>query len=249
MRKKLIGLLMMVVFSVVVFGGDMNVNLKGQNDDTEWDLDLDSDNEGFVANGGPLLSVLFLDLKELNVKLKGAGFKEFEGQKAGDYNVMYNFGGGLIGGTFKNRFGGYGAGGTIMSTVGDKKAKLEVGYGGFIYEKGILMIDATKTNVSLGFLVGGGSATLTLVYDNIENEFGTVIGKANMNILTKEYLIFAPRLNIHQKIGSFIGLDLSAEYMMSLDLGESWMLDDEEVDGPLSNSQSPVIGARLSFGF
>ncbi|BDU51310.1 hypothetical protein [Haliovirga abyssi] len=247
MKKVLIVLLATIMFSTVAFGNGKRLKEKRINNKEMMNFEL-NDEQGMVGNGGPLLSVLFLDLSELNVKLKSAGFKELEGQKYGNYNVMYAFGGGGIGGTFKNRFGGYGATGRIMSIIGDKKVKLEIGYGGFVYEKGLFLIKSTGTNVSAGFLFGGGNATLTLIYDDIKNEFGEVIAAPHSNILTKEYLMFAPRLNIHQRIGSFISLDLSAEYMMNLDLQGKWQLDDEEIDGPLSNSQSPVFGARLSFG-
>ncbi|MGM0507953.1 MAG: hypothetical protein ACQERZ_02140 [Fusobacteriota bacterium] len=250
MKRKEIIFFVILILSSMILGKGMDPTMQGESRKIDVTDEFEfNGNKNFVGNGGPLVGVMALDLNSLNNDLKKVGLPELTENEYGDNNLMFMFGGGGIGGTFKNRFGGYGASGKISNSKENQKVTLKFDYGGFIYEKGLFMIEKTKTNLSLGFLAGGGTASLHLIYDDIENDFITVINNPHTNVLTKEYLVFSPRLNIHQKLGAFIGVDFSAEYLLNFDMGESWTLDDEEVKGPLSNTQSPSFTARLSFGF
>ena len=231
MKKVYVGIITLVLFA-------LNCNL------------IFSQEDNFIGNGGPIFGVISLNLDSLNKSISKAGFKEFD-KNNGDSSIIVLTGGGGIGGTFKNRFGGYGLNGKITTTNGDKKATLVFSYGGFIYEKGIYKIDATKTDFSLGFLIGGGDISLELEYAPYSNEFDSAILKAHTTFLEKSYFMIAPRINIHQKLAPFIGIDLSAEYLLGLDtFSSSWKTNnDETVSGPFSNIQVPVFSGRISFGF
>jgi hypothetical protein len=210
----------------------------------------DEDLNNFIANGGSLIELLQLDLSELNKELvsiefnDGTGFAKFDNENL----IMYG-GGGIIG--FKNgsRWGGYGLSGKATSINGDKKATLSINYGGFLYEKGLLVAKKTGTDLSCGLLMGGGSAELKLIYNDLGNDFSETISNGKMNILKKDFVLLEPKINLHQDLGSFVGFDLSYGYLLTHDFDETWKINDKVIDGPFSNFQAPSLTARLSFGF
>ena len=91
----------------------------------------ESDADG-VGGGGPYVGWLSLNLSDLNAVLEQNDYAPFpEG--------MLVFGGNGSGGMLEGiRFGGGGAGGDVSTRKGDKLAKLEIGYGGFAINWGVV---------------------------------------------------------------------------------------------------------------
>ena len=247
----IVGLILsFTLVSSLAFAGEIKVNVnqeKNEGQKTKENVNIDFDEQDFnnaKGNGGPMIGFLNLNFDRLNQDLINAGFAGFD-----DENMILYGGGGLGGLKKGSRFGGYGLAGKLTTTNGSKTATINIGYGGFLYEKGVLASQKTKTDLSFGLLMGGGSAELKLIYNNLENDFGDVIASPQMNILTKEFVLLKPQINLHQQLGAFIGLDLSYGYLITYDFGETWKINEKTINGPLDNLQAPSLNLKLSFGF
>ena len=199
--------------------------------------------ENVRAGGSFSVGVINLNLSSLNNILEDAGFAKL------DENVLMYGGSGIGGEKIGYRFGGLGTGGRLKSTKNDKKAVLDVGYGGFIFEKGFY----TKDNFDIAWrsLVGAGSMELTLIHNDPDNFEEVVNGNDNYSVtMTKSFFTVEPGINIHYQFNELVGLDLNAGYLLSLDMGEGWNIKNETVsDGPLANIKSPHLAVQLSLGF
>lgn len=253
MKKMLIIIALILSFTLIsstVLAGEIKVNVNQENDDSKqakdsvkFDFD-DEDINNVKGNGGPMIEFLQLDFDSLNQELINAGFGGFDDEPV----ILY--GGGGLGGLKKgSRFGGYGLTGKLTTTNGSKKATFNIEYGGFLYEKGVFVSQKSKTDLSFGLLMGGGSAELKLVYNNLDNDFSDVIASPQMNILKKDFILLKPNINLHQQLGAFVGLDLSYGYLITYDFGETWKIEENTINGPLDNLQAPSLNLRLSFGF
>ena len=205
--------------------------------------------ENVRAGGGFSIGMINLDVSSLNNILQDAGFAKL------DENVLMYGGGGIGGKKMGYRFGGLGTGGSLKSTNSnnDKKAVLDIGYGGFVVEKGIYSKD--KIDVAWSGLIGAGDMQLTLIH-NEPGPFEEVVTGVNQSndpysvTMTKSFFTIEPGINMHYQINDLVGLDLAAGYLFTFDMGEDWNIKDETVnDGPLSNISSPHLSVQLSFGF
>lgn len=245
MNKYLISVFVLIFIFVAGFvqAGDIKVMVNENNVSNGEDYEMehffsDEDFEDFKINGGPTIGTVNLDFNKLNTILSDSGFGPLKEE------IVVFGGGGIIGSNKNSRFGGFGGRGSVSSLKDGQEANFVLNYGGFIYEKGI--ISARSTDVSLGFLFGGGNIQLNLTYDR---PLDFDLTSARTNNFTKNFFLLQPRLNLHQQISSFIGLDIEAGYMLSYDGENSWELNGYKVDGPLDDFQAPTLNVRLSFGF
>ena len=203
--------------------------------------------ENVRAGGGFNVGVINLDISSLNTILKDAGFAIL------DSNVLMYGGSGIGGEKIGYRLGGLGTGGRMKSVKNDKKAILDIGYGGLIFGKGIY----TKNNFDLAWrsLIGAGSLELTLIH-NDPGIFEDVVKGVDENnepysvSMTKNFFTIEPGINLHYQFNKLVGIDFNAGYLLSFDIGDSWNIKDEPVnDGPLSNIKSPHLALQLTLGF
>lgn len=199
------------------------------------------------GGGGFKVGIIPLEMKELNNIISSEGFAKL------DNTILLYGGGGLGGEKLGHRFGGYGSDGTIKAKKNNKTAILNMGYGGFSYEKGIFA--RNNFDISVGSMFGGGGMDLTLIHNEPGNFEDVVSGTTENDspysvTLTKGFLALEPRVNLHYQFNNYLGIDLSAGYLLTYDMGDNWTLGDNNVeDGPLSNVRSPHLSVQLSYGF
>lgn len=192
------------------------------------------------ANGGPLIGLIKLNMGNLNDLMQGAGFDPFD-------EKMIVFGGSGVGGLkIGPRLGGMGMGGKISTTgTGSKSATLEISYSGFMYEHGIFSTE--NTDISIGALMGGGYAELNIKHGSLV-DFEDGVNNPNSTVYKKNFILLQPKINIHQQLSPFIGMSVDLGYLVTYNLGEPWKVNDQVVDGPMSNIAAPVVCVNFSFG-
>ncbi len=193
------------------------------------------------ANLGFQLGVLHLNLDELNNILDSGNFAPLS------ENMFVIGGRGLVGAKEDNRIGGYGFNGRVYSSKGAKKACLDIGYGGLLYEKALYFDQ--KTDIALGALIGGGGANLQLVHYSHDSVGDAATGDGSTDYFSKGFFVFAPGLSIHRQLSTFVGLDIAVNYILTYDFSTPWKVFDKTVDGPLKNFGAPSISVGLAIGF
>ena len=247
-------LLLILVFGGIVQAGEIQVNINQNDEDEkiseERDYNFNYDKKsfnGFKANGGPVLSLIQLDINELNENIKNQNFSPFSSE-------MILFGGkGIFGSKKGSSFGFNGMEGRLSSVSNAntyyRKAVLKMNYGGMLYEKGLYLNSKTNTDVAFSSFIGGGNMNLDLYYEKTAANFESQIAQANSNHFTKDFFLLAPGISINQKISSFVGLNMSLKYLLSYDFGESWKTQGQILTGPMRNFHSPMLNIQMSFGF
>lgn len=209
--------------------------------------EMNSPDKNLRANGGFSLGYVSLDLAAVNEMIENNGFNKL------DSKLVLRGGGGIGGNKKGNRYGGLGTGGSIKSINNEKKAIFDLGFGGFVYEKGIYA--KNDTDLAIGGLIGGGSMSLTLIYQDPDTFSETIEGVNTNNTpysitLEKGFLVLEPRINIHYQFHKRFGIDLTAGYLFTHDFGEEWKVGDKTVkDGPSGILNSPHVSIQLTYGF
>jgi len=197
----------------------------------------------FQPGNGFYMGVLFLDFGELNQIIQGWDLPSLE-------KSVPVFGGlGTGGDKLGSRFGGAGLGGRVESVIGDKETILEINYGGFVFEYGILATQ--RFNLALGGLLGGGMLALTLT-EGDPGSFKDIWDGEDFNSLaiTNAFVGFKPHLSIQFRFTDFLYFNFGLSYLFTYTFGDDWLTGNKKVvDGPLSNFRSPHIGLGISFCF
>lgn len=198
------------------------------------------------VGGGFSLGWLRMDMSGLNDILKAEGFADLSN------NIILTGWGGTVGNKVSHRLGGFGTGGSLSASSGDKETEFEVGYGGFLYERGVY--DEEEIDVAVGGMLGAGGMELTLTSSQPENFSGIVEDVAdeghNSVTMNKSFIALQPQVNMHYQFSNFGGLDLTAGYLLTHDFGSSWEIADRSVaEGPLSNFTAFNLRAQISLGF
>lgn len=247
MKKRLVVLslvLFLVFLSSTALAGEIKVIVEEEKMNGDIQIQPDSFKQqtgGIKGNGGPSVGMMQVDLKELNQILVELGFEEME-------EDIIIFGGGGLGGIKSGiRFGGVGMTGkqTTRNDDGDT-ISLEISYGGFLFEQGILA--GAKTDLAIGGLFGGGIMHVNLVED-FRGDFEEALRESHSTSLQKEFMMIEPRISLHQQLMAFIGLNISIGYIVGYDMGSDWDFFGSRIDGPLELIQGPTASIRLSFGF
>lgn len=160
--------------------------------------------------GGVIFGSLNPNMKDLNVELKNAYLKEFEGGIFG-----FGGGGGLTLGNI--RLGGYGIGGSkeVRTTVtgGEVISKLDFGYGLFVAGYELLKFGDLRFAIDVG--IGGGSIDLNLINKNQgavdwSNVFLPVSNSAKN--LSMNFFYYQPSLVIEYIYGGFTKIFIAGDY-------------------------------------
>lgn len=239
---KKVSLVFLMVLCLMMISFLVKAEEQAIKEQQSYDYEFDySDFAGLKTNGGPLIGMIHFNLGDLNGILEGDGFKPF------DENMILFGGGGIAGDKNGPRIGGIGMSGQISTTgIDAKTATLMINYWGAIYEHGVFAHE--NTDISIGALVGGGSAELNIKHGLLE-DFEDGVTNPRMTLYKKDFFLLQPKLNIHQKLSPFVGLDLDLGYLLTLDIGNTWKVNDQAVGGPLKNLAAPVVCLRISFGF
>ena len=191
-----------------------------------------------IGAGGPMPGWIMLDLSELSMVLAAHGYAPFP------IEGMFTMGGGGWGGFLQGwRFGGFGMGGETSSSLGDKTAKLSLGFGGFFIGYGLYSGDAY--DVMVGTLLGGGGAELSLL-DHRSEGFERAITSPPNTVLQRGFFALQPQLSVAFPIFEWLSLRVSGGYLLTL--GGSWEQDGQELMGPPANFNAWVVQVMISFG-
>jgi len=170
------------------------------------------------AGGGPTLGLMTLDLERLNAKLTANGFAPLE-------ESLILYGGGGSAGVNGIALGGWGLSGESVSTKGNKQAYLTASFAGFHPERYVRFGPVT---LSIGVLLGGGSAELTL-YDGTATDFDSAINKRYETTLKANGMVIGPTLSARVKFANFIHLQAGVGYLYTT--AREWKHRDYAISG------------------
>lgn len=189
------------------------------------------------GGGGPALGWLFLDLSSLDEALVAHSYAPLG-------NGTFIMGGGGFGGEMSGwRFGGFGRGWGISSTQGEKKAELDIGYGGFAVEYARPLSE--KMMLSLGGLIGGGGADLSLL-DHRSESFDEAISEPTNTSLERLFLALEPYVSLEFQLLEFLRIRLMLGYFWTPLLSD-WIQDEKWLPGPPEEFSAPTICVQFAF--
>jgi len=213
----------------------------------------------FVAGaGGWELCVLPLELDELNSQLSQIGLPDFKSEL-----LMSGFGGwGFVGKGV--RIGGFGATGTLISSGKPvdiaKEAEFSLHIGGFTIDK--VFRPFYKTEISIGSMIGGGTASLKLSQASGPLTWGEMWGaytpdsdettlayhdyrnKASTSLFT-----LLPNIGLRYNILRWCAIGLNAGYLYTHLTGSGWEMDEKTVHNvPAMDFSNVIYRVNIYFG-
>ena len=193
--------------------------------------------EAGIGGGGMAATLLFLDLSELNRVLEANGYGPLPDR-------VFLMGGGGFGGEVRGlRFGGLGVGGEASSILGDKVATLSLGFGGFLIEQGLFA--GERYGLSLGTVIGGGGADLTLLDHRSTSFEGAIADPPNIR-LTRGFFALETHLGLDFALLDWLMLRVNLGYLWTF--GGPWKQDGLPLPGPPESFNAPLVRFMITFG-
>lgn len=190
-----------------------------------------------LGGGGPLPGVILLNLAGLNECLGANGYAPLP-------EMIFVMGGGGWGGEVRGlRFGGLGWGGEVSSLAGQKAAKLSIGFGGFMIERGLSA--GPGYSLSVGAVIGGGGADLELL-DHRSSSFEDAISNPANTALTRGFFGLQAYAGLEFALLDWIMLKLSLGYLWTF--GEPWQQAGLPLIGPPETLSAPLVQVMIAFG-
>ncbi len=190
-----------------------------------------------LGGGGPLPGLLLLDLEGLNEKLEANGYAPLA-------EMVFIMGGGGFGGEVEGlRFGGLGWGGEVSSQAGQKVAKLSIGFGGFMLERGLS--SGERYSLALGAVIGGGDAALDLL-DHRSSSFDDAVSNPANTSLTRGFFGVQAYAGLEFALLDWIMLKVSLGYLWTF--GEPWQQAGLALTGPPESLSAPSVQVMIAFG-
>ncbi len=189
------------------------------------------------GGGGPMPSILFLDLKGLNAVVTGAGYPHVN-------EVLFTIGGSGYGDVGDDiRFGGIGGGGETTTSNGGRTSRLRFEYYGLMVEKAAAS-DSGLT-VVLGATLGGGNLDLQLI-DRFPSSFDDAVGTPYVASMTKDFYMVQPYIAFEAVPLSWMTTRFQLGLMWALTDG--WMFEEVEFSGPPRTLTGVVASLTIRFG-
>jgi len=193
--------------------------------------------EGGIGGGGMAGTLLFLDLSALNQILEANGYGPLADR-------AFLMGGGGFGGEVQGlRFGGLGAGGEVSSVLGEKVAKLSLGFGGLFVERGLFA--GERYSLSVGAVIGGGGADLTLL-DHRLGSFEEAIAEPSGMRFTRGFFAVETHLGLEISLLDWLMLKVNAGYLWTF--GGPWQQEGSLLPGPPESLNAPLVRVMIAFG-
>jgi len=189
------------------------------------------------AGGGPMPSILFLDLGGLNDAVTAAGYPRVS-------EVLFTMGGSGYGGRSNEiRFGGVGAGGATTSRSGERSVRFGLEYYGLFVEKATAS-DSGLT-VVLGTVMGGGSLDLRLI-DRFPDSFGDAVGAPYVASMTKDFYSVQPYVAFEARPLRWMATRFQLGFLWALT--DPWTFEAVEFSGPPRTLTGLVASLTVQFG-
>jgi len=193
--------------------------------------------EDGVWGGGPMPSILFLDLGGLNAAVTSAGYPRIN-------ELLFTMGGTSYGGRFDGvRFGGTGGSGATTSRDGERSVRFGFESYGLLVEK-VAASDSGLT-VALGTVLGGGSLDLRLI-DRYPDSFDDAVGAPYVASMTKCFYTLQPYVAFEARPLSWITTRFQVGFLWALT--DRWVFEEVEFSGPPRTLTGLVASLTVQFG-
>ncbi len=190
-----------------------------------------------VGGGGPMPSILFLNLGELNAVVTAAGYPRIS-------EVLFTMGGSGYGGWGDGiRFGGMGANGAVTSTSDERSVRFGIETYGFLVEKATAS-DSGLTIV-LGTILGGGSLDLRLI-DRFPDSFEDAVGAPYVASMSKGFYALQPYIAFEARPLSWLATRFQVGFLWALT--DPWAFEEIEFSGPPRTLTGLVASLTVQFG-
>lgn len=199
----------------------------------------DSENSSglVIGGGGPMPTLMFLNLEDLNGAITVAGYPQI------DQVLFANGGGGYIGQLDGLRIGGVGLSGDTVSDSGSRSVSLDLAYGGMMVEKAVSNDD--EFTVVLGTLLGFGSLDLRFISD-IPVSFEDAVANPFVSSMSKEFFAVQPYIAFESKPFSWMWARFHLGFLWTL--ADQWAFEDAEFAGPPRTLGGLTASLMLRFG-
>ncbi len=189
------------------------------------------------GGGGPMPSLLFLQLDTLNSAITSAGYPRLS-------DLMFTMGGSGYGGTGDGlRFGGMGGGGMTSATNGERSATLDFEYYGMLIEKATQ--SKSDLTVVLGTMLGGGGLDLRLI-DRFPDAFDDAVGTPYVSSMTKGFYAVQPYVAFETRPLPWMASRLQLGFFWALT--DRWSFEDVEFSGPPGTLTGLMASLTIQFG-
>jgi len=193
--------------------------------------------DSYGGGGGPMPSLLFLDLEDLNAVTASAGYPALR-------EVLYLNGGGGYGGAINGvRIGGYGLGGKTEAVRDERSVEFEMNYGGVMVEKAVST--SADLTLVLGSVIGGGRAGLILV-NYLPDTFNDAVASPYVSTMTKDFFAVQPYVAFETQPLSWMWTRFQMGFLWTL--ADAWTFEDAEFAGPPRSIGGIIVQVMLSFG-
>ena len=197
----------------------------------------DSPSGLFIGGGGPMPTLLFLDLEDLNSAITDADYPQVT-------QVLFANGGGGYGGQLDGlRIGGFGLGGDTLSESGSRSISFSLAYGGMMVEKAVRSDD--EFTVVLGTLLGFGSLDLRFVSD-VPETFEDAVANPFVSSMSKDFYAVQPYIAFETKPFSWMSARFQLGFLWTL--ADQWTFEEVEFAGPPRTLGGLTASLMLRFG-
>jgi hypothetical protein len=189
------------------------------------------------VGGGPMPSILFLDLGGLNAAVTGAGYPRIS-------ELLFTMGGsGYSRRGDGVRFGGMGSGGATTSTNDERSVRFGLDYYGFLVEKATA--SASGLTVVLGSVLGAGSLDLRLI-DRLPDSFEDAVGTPYVASMTKGFYALQAYIAFEARPLSWMATRFQLGFLWALT--DPWTFEEVEFSGPPRTLTGLVASLTVRFG-
>jgi len=191
----------------------------------------------FVGGGGPMPTLMFLDLDDLNAAITSAGYPQLN-------QVLFANGGGGYGGQLDGlRIGGFGLGGNTLSDSGSRSVSFDLAYGGMMVEKAVSSDD--EFTVVLGTLLGFGGLDLRFISD-LPETFEDAVANPYVSSMSKEFYAVQPYVAFESKPFSWMWARFQLGFLWTLT--DDWCFEGAEFSGPPRTLGGLTASLMIRFG-
>jgi len=193
--------------------------------------------EGGTGGGGPMPSILFLDLGGLNAAITAAGYPRIS-------EVVFTMGASGYGGRAAGiRFGGVGGGGATTSRNGERSVRFGIETYGLLVEKAAA--GDSELTIVLGTMLGGGSLDLRLI-DRFPDSFEDAVGAPYVASMTKEFYAVQPYIAFEATPLSWMAARFQLGFLWALT--DPWAFEEVGFSGPPRTLTGLVASLTVRFG-
>jgi len=191
----------------------------------------------FGGGGGPMPTLVFLQLEDLNGALTRAGYPQVD-------QVLFATGGGGYWGALDGiRIGGFGVGGDNVSELESRSASFDMEYGGMMVEKAVQAEE--NFTVVLGTMLGAGNLNLRLI-DGLPLTFDEAVSHPFISSITKEFYAVQLYAAFEFKPSSRMWARFQLGFLWTL--AGDWSFEETEFAGPPHRLGGLTASLMIRFG-